>query len=63
MKSQTEGKKEKLIITCEVEDFPEDGQFLDFRITVVRDGWFTRIFKDWKKIEFKRALVTKITKE
>lgn len=51
-------KKEKLVITLEIEDLPRGAQILDFQITVIEDHWLSRVFKNWKKISYKRALVT-----
>ena len=53
-------KKEYLKITMETEVLPENSQFLDFHIRVSQDGWFTRIFKDWKRIKMVRCQVKKL---
>jgi hypothetical protein len=55
--------KEKLIITCEIEDLPEDSNIMDFQIRIVENGWLTRIFKNWKKIRYERAIITKMEVE
>ena len=52
--------KEKLIITCEIENLPENANILDFQITVMEKGFLSRIFKDWRKITYKRAMITNI---
>lgn len=49
---------EKLIITCEIDRLPDDANVVDFQIAIMQDGWLTRIFKDWKKITYKRATIT-----
>jgi hypothetical protein len=54
---------EKLIITCEIEDLPEDSNIMDFQIRIVENGWLTRIFKNWKKIRYERAVITKMEVE
>lgn len=53
-------RKEKLVITMECEDIPNDAQFLDFQVRTMHDGWFTKIFKDWKKIKVHRLVITKL---
>ena len=53
-------KKGKIIITAEIEDFPENGKFLDFSFVIMEDGWLTKIFKNWKKITIKRAMITNL---
>lgn len=55
--------KEKLIITCEIEDFPENMDFLEFRLMVVEDGFFTRVFRNWKRVTYRRAVVTNMQVE
>lgn len=56
---------DKLIITCEIDagKMPEGSQVLDFRITIVQDGLLTRVFKDWKKVTYIPAVITKMTVE
>jgi len=51
---------EKLIIKMETEVLPENSQFLDFHVRVSQDGWFTKIFKDWKKITMVRCEIKKL---
>lgn len=52
-------KKEKLIITVEIEDLPENANILDFQLTIIEDGFLSRIFKGWKKVTYKRAIISK----
>ena len=49
-------EKEKLIITVEIEDLPENANILDFQLTIIEDGFLSRIFKGWKKVTYKRQL-------
>ena len=52
--------KEKLVITMELEDLPENAQVMDFSVRIMQDGWLTLFFKDWKKITLKRVNIKKI---
>lgn len=56
-------KKEKLIITCELEDFPDNAHLLDFSVTVIEDSWISKIFTNWKKISFKKVTITSLEKK
>lgn len=51
---------EKLIITCEIEKFDSDEDILQFQIITIQKGVFSRIFKNWRKITYKPAIVTKM---
>jgi hypothetical protein len=55
--------QEKLVITLEVDKLPEDTHFIDFQMTVMEKGWLTRVFKDWRKITYKKAIVTNMVVE
>ena len=44
----------------ETEVLPENSQYLDFYVRVVQDGWFTKIFKDWKRIKLVRCEIKKL---
>jgi len=50
--------KEKLIITVEIEDLPENSNILDFQLTIIEDGFLSRIFKGWKKVTYKKAVIS-----
>lgn len=47
--------REKLIITLEVEDWPDDVNVVDFSFAVMEKGWLTKIFKNWRKLVIKRV--------
>ncbi len=49
--------KEKMIITMEVENFPEGTSMLDFRLLVLEDGLISKVFKSWKKVSYKRVQI------
>jgi hypothetical protein len=53
-------KKEKLIITLEIEDLPKNAKIMDFQIITIDEHWLSRIFTNWKKVTFRKAMVTKI---
>ena len=53
-------KKEKLIITCEIENLPENSSILDFQLVIIEEGWLSKIFKGWKKISYRKAIITKL---
>lgn len=55
--------KEKLVITCEIENLPDNAKFLDFNLTIMEDGFLTHIFRNWKKITIVPAVVTKLEVE
>ena len=57
--------KEKLIITCEIENFDADSDILQLQIITIKEGIFSRIFTGWRKITYKPAIITKmeVTKE
>jgi len=56
-------KKEKLIITCEIDNLPENSNILDFQIVIIENGWISRIFKDWRKISYRKATITNLKVE
>lgn len=53
---------EKLIITCEV-DVPIGANMLDFQVIILEEGLLSRIFRDWRKVTYKRAIVTDLKVE
>lgn len=55
--------KEKLIITCEIDNLPENSNILDFQIVIIEDGWLSRVFKNWRKISYKKAIITDLKVE
>jgi len=56
-------EKEKLIITCEIDNLPENSNILDFQIVIIENGWISRIFKDWRKISYRKATITNLKVE
>lgn len=52
--------KEKLVITCEIENLPENSNILDFQLIIIEDGWLSRVFKNWKRISYRKAYITKM---
>jgi len=50
--------REKLIITCELEGLPEGANILDFQITIIEKGFLSRVFRDWRKVTYKKAIIT-----
>lgn len=56
-------KEEKIVITVEIEDLPAGSQILDFQITTIDKHWLSRLFKDWKKVTYRKATVTSLTVE
>lgn len=50
--------KEKLTITCEVDDFQDNTHILSLQIIVIEKGLLSRVFKNWRKITYKPAVIT-----
>lgn len=55
--------KEKLVITCEIDCFDPDEDILQLQIITIKRGWFSRVFKNWRKISYKPAIVTEMKVE
>lgn len=58
--------KEKLIITCEVDDLPQGSFPLSFDVCFVQDTkGIMRLFSNfgWKKVTYRRATITDLRKE
>jgi hypothetical protein len=51
-------KQERLIITAEIEDIDFDTSVLDFQIRVLERGWLTRVFRNWRRVHYKPAVIT-----
>ena len=56
-------KKEKLIITCEIDDFDSDSDILQLQIITINSGFLSRVFTGWRKITYKPAIITKMEVE
>lgn len=56
-------KKEKLIITLEIDSLPEKCKMVDFQMIVIEDNFMRRIFKNWKKITYIPVPITKMVVE
>ena len=56
-------KKEKLIITCEIDHFDADEDILSLQIMTIKNGIFSKVFKNWRKITYKPAVITKMEVE
>lgn len=50
--------KEKLIITAEIENLPENSNILDFQLVMIEEGWLTRVFNNWRKVTYRKAIIT-----
>jgi hypothetical protein len=58
--------KEKLIITCEIDNidnFVEDIDILQLQIITINKGFLSRIFKNWRKITYKPAIIKEMKTE
>ena len=60
--TSNEPKKERLIVTLEIEALPEDSTMLCFSVERPTDFWFSRFkpFRDWKRMTYVRLPITKL---
>ncbi len=56
-KKKLKMKKEILRITMDLEDLPANAQIMDLRVTIIEDGWYSRIFKNWKRIKYEKVYI------